>query len=116
MESFHYKQLSVYRIMKLIYQRRRPGNRRIRKQDVPSRIFSRYPSPDSTTIVFAREAFNVLNEPLKPLSQRAIVRGFPRVVSKEDAAELTPERLAHRFGHPLDLGRSLKSRVEHAVG
>ncbi len=54
MKAFHHKQLSVHSVVELVYQRRRPGDIRIFKQNVPSGLFLLNPFPHPTPILLSR--------------------------------------------------------------
>ena len=103
MESFHHKQLSVYRIVELIDQRRRFGNIGIRKQDVPSRLFPLYPFSHPLSIVRSCQIRYFFDESSQPLPQLSVVRGFTRVIDEKDLPKLSTKRSAHGFGHLFDL-------------
>ena len=55
MKALHHKQLSVYRIVKLIHQRGRLWNIGIRKQHVPSRLLPLYPFSHPLSILHSRQ-------------------------------------------------------------
>ena len=111
MKALHHEKLPVNGIVELIYKRRRPGNRRIRKQNLPPRLFSRYPSAYPLPILFARETFNLLTEPSQPLTQRSVVRRFASFVDEKDPPKLPTERLTYGFSHPFDLAGQLEGCV-----